>query len=299
MQAVGFAALGAFCFTLMDISIKWSLQSYSLLQVTFFNCLFALLGLLIWVYPRFELLKTRNPLIHLLRASMVLIGDLLAFYSFGQVPLAEAYTLILTMPLFIAFFAFVFRQEKLKPATLLLTLLGFIGVYFTLNPSFGSLKIALLAALGCAIVEALGFLLVGRYRTQESPQSFAVYGLSLVVLSTGVYTLFHYQPMTLASTVISLGGGICYALATALVVSAFHIGSPTAVSSMQYTQLIWGMLLSFFIWYELPSTHALWGGLLVSVAGLGLLYTQRPSAKPVTTQQPLPDARPSVPESVN
>lgn len=299
MQAVGFAALGFFCFTLMDISIKWSLQSYSLLQVTFFNCLFALLALLIWVYPRFNLLKTRHPLLHLLRAAIVLIADLLAFYSFGEVPLAEAYTLILTMPLFTAIFAFAFQQEQLKPATVLLTLVGFVGVYFTLNPSFGSLQIALLAALGCAAIESVGFLLVGRYRAQESPQSFAVYGLSLVVLSTGLYTLFHYQPMTLASTAISLGGGICYALATALVVSAFHIGSPTAVSSMQYTQLIWGMLLSFFIWYELPSTHALWGGLLVSVAGLGLLYTQRPSAKPVTTQQPLPDARPSVPESVN
>lgn len=298
MQAIGFAALGFFCFTLMDISIKWSLQSYSLLQVTFFNCLFALLGLLIWVYPRFDLLKTRHPLIHLLRATIVLIADLLAFYSFGEVPLAEAYTLILTMPLFTAVFAVVLQQEKLKPAPLLLTLVGFVGVYFTLNPSFGSLQMALLAALGCAAIESVGFLLVGRYREQETPQSFAIYGLSLVVLTTGVYTLFHYQPMSLASATISLGGGICYALATALVVSAFHSGSPTAVSSMQYTQLVWGMLLSFFIWQEWPSTHALWGGLLVSLAGLGLLYTQHKTAK-TTTTQPLPDAIPSAPESVN
>lgn len=297
MQAILYAALGFFCFTLMDISIKWSLQSYSLLQVTFFNCLFALLSLLVWVYPRFDLLKTRNPWLHVLRASIVLGADLLAFYSFGEVPLAEAYTLILTMPLFTVVFAFLFQQEQLKPSTLLLTLLGFVGVYFTLNPSFGSLKIALLAALGCAAIESVGFLLVGRYREQETPQSFAVYGLSLVVLSTGIYTLFHYQPLTLTATAISLGGGICYALATALVVFAFHRGSPTAVSSMQYTQLVWGMLLGFFIWRELPSTHAMWGGLLVTLAGLGLLYTQHRNK--AASKQPLPDATPSVPESVN
>lgn len=279
MQAIGFAALGFFCFTLMDISIKWSLQTYSLPQVTFFNCLFALLGLLAWVYPRFHLLKTTNPWIHLLRASTVLIADLLAFYSFGQVPLAEAYTLILTMPLFTALFAFLLQQEKLKPTALLFTLLGFTGVYFTLNPRFGSLHIALLAALGCAIIESIGFLLIRRYREQESAQSFAVYGLSLVVLSTGIYTLFNYQPLTLVATAISLGGGICCALATALMVSAFHIGSPTSVSSMQYTQLLWGMLLSFLLWQELPSTHALWGGVLVVLAGLGLLYTQRQAQK--------------------
>lgn len=297
MQALGFAALGVFCFTLMDISIKWSLQTYALLQVTFFNCLFALLGLLIWVYPRFDLLRTRHPLIHLLRASTVLIGDLLAFYSFGQVPLAEAYTLILTMPLFMTIFAFLFQQETIKPITLLLTLLGFTGVYLTLNPSFGSLQIALIAALGCAVIESLGFLLIRGYREQETPQSFSVYGLSLVVLSTGLYTLFNYQPMTLTSTVISLSGGICYALATALVVSAFHRGSPTAVSSMQYTQLVWGMLLSFLIWHELPSTHALGGSFLVVIAGLGLLYTQRPNPKP--PKPPQLGALPSARESVN
>lgn len=296
MHAIGLAALGFFCFTLMDISIKWSLQSYSLLQVTFFNCLFAWLGLLIWIYPRFELLKTQHPWLHVSRAVMVLVADLLAFYSFGQVPLAEAYTLILTMPLFTAIFAVVLGQEVLKPSTLFLTVLGFVGVYFTLNPSFGSLQFALLAALGCATIESISFLLVGRYRAMETPQSFAVYGLSLVVLSTGVYTLFHYQPLTLTATAISLGGGICYALAAGLVISAFHKGSPTAVSSMQYTQLLWGMLLSFFIWHEWPSKPAMLGGVLVALAGLGLLYTQRQTAKAIP---PLPVALPSAHESVN
>ncbi|WP_298608164.1 DMT family transporter [uncultured Thiothrix sp.] len=289
MPAVGLALLGFFSFTLMDLSIKWLLQSYGLLQVTFFNCLFGLLGLLIWTYPNFNLLKTQHPRIHILRAVLVLIADLLAFYSYGQLPLAEAYTLILTMPLFTALFAFLLRQEQVRLQTLLLTVLGFIGVYITLNPSFGSLKLALLTALGCAIIEATSFLLIARYREQETPQSFAVYSLSLVVLVTGIYTLFHYQPMSLIALTLSLGGGLCYALAMALVVSAFHRGSATAVSSMQYTQLLWGMLLSFLLWHELPSKHALVGGLLVASAGLMLLYTQRPKAKQIK-QQLLPDA---------
>lgn len=289
MPAVGLALLGFFSFTLMDLSIKWLLHSYSLLQVTFFNCLFGLFGLLIWTYPNFKLLKTQHPHIHILRAVLVLIADLLAFYSYGELPLAEAYTLILTMPLFTALFAFLIRQERIKPQTLLLTLLGFVGVYITLNPSFGNLKLALLTALGCAIIEAISFLLIARYREQETPQSFAVYSLGLVVLVTGIYTLFHYQAMSLSALSISVGGGFCYALAMALVVSAFHRGSPTAVSSMQYTQLLWGMLLSFLIWHERPSWHALWGGLLVTLAGLGLLYTQRSNTKKIK-QQPLPDA---------
>ena len=275
MYAIGLALLGFFSFTLMDLSIKWSLQTYSLFQVTFFNCTFAILGLLLWIYPRFELLKTKQPWVHVARALTVLLADLLAFYSYGKVPLAEAYTLILTMPLFTALFAFLLQQEQVKPRTLILTAIGFAGVYLTLNPQFGHLQLALLAALASAIIESLGFLLIARYRTRETPQSFAVYSLSLMTFMTGVYTVFNYQPLTLSAIGVSLGGGLCYALASALVITAFHRGSPTAISSMQYSQLVWGMLLGFILWQELPSTQALWGGCLVTCAGLGLLYTQR------------------------
>ena len=79
MKALLLALTGFFCFTLMDLSIKWLLESHSLLQVTFFNCLFAMLGLLIWIYPNFCVLKTRQPGVHLLRAAFVLTADLLCF----------------------------------------------------------------------------------------------------------------------------------------------------------------------------------------------------------------------------
>lgn len=278
MKAILLALAGFFCFTLMDLSIKWSLQSYPLLQVTFFNCLFALLGLLIWIYPRYGILKTAHPGMHLLRASSVLVADLLAFYSFGKVPLAEAYTLILTMPLFTALFAFLLKHERLHPRQLLFSLLGFIGICLILAPGFATFQIALLAALGCAVIESLGFLLISRYRDREPPQTFAVYGLSLVVMVTGLFTLLDYQPMVWQAIGISLGGGLCYAVATALIVTAFHQGSPSAVSSMQYSQLVWGMLFAFLLWQEVPTLPALGGGILIAVSGLWLLQYQRNKA---------------------
>lgn len=287
MQAILFALAGFFSFTLMDLSIKWLLQSYPLMQVTFFNCFFALLGLLIWIYPRFDLLKTKQPQIHLLRASIVLVVDLLAFYSYGQVPLAEAYTLILTMPLFTALFALLFRYEPLRPLALAVTFIGFSGVYLMLSPQFGHFHWALVAALLSAMIESLGFLLIRRHREQETPQAFAFYGLGLVTLVTGVVMMWSVKPMPLTDLGISIGGGACYALATALVITAFHRGSPIMVSSMQYSQLVWGAILSFIIWHEMPSQRVLIGSLLITLAGLALLHSQkRAKSTSHTSQQP-------------
>ncbi len=271
MNALLLAAGGFFMFTVMDISIKWLLQSYSLVQVTFFNCFFGLVGLLIWIYPNLSTLKTTRPKVHFSRAAVILIVDLLAFYSYGEVALAEAYTLILTMPLFTAVFAIIMGYEKLNITRMAVSFTGFIGILLVLKPGYQTFNIALLAALGSAIIEALGFLMVTHYKEKETPQAFAFYGLCLLTAATGAATIFNFTPMTTLDVLYSIGGGFCYAAASAMVVSAFHSGRPSAISSIQYSQLVWGLILAYLIWNELPSTLAMIGGIIISLAGLYLI----------------------------
>ena len=271
MKALLFAAGGFFMYTLMDVSIKWLLQSYSLVQVTFFNCLFAMIGLLIWIYPNFHTLKTTRPKVHLTRAIIILFADLLSFYSYGQVALAEAYSLILTMPLFTVIFAVFLGYEKFNLARIGISFFGFMGILLVLKPGYDVIEIALFASLASAIIESIGLLMLTHYQQKETPQAFAFYGLSLLLLVTGIATFFDFKPMPMLDVLYSIGGGISYAMATALVVSAFMIGRPSAVSSLQYTQLIWGLILAYLIWNEVPDSFALVGGVIIALSGLYLL----------------------------
>ncbi len=271
MNAISLAFIGFFMFTLMDLSIKWLLQRYSLAQVTFFNCFFALIGLLIWIFPKFELLKTTRPKVHLVRAVIILVIDLLAFYSFSKVALAEAYALLLSLPLFTMVFAVLLKYERFDIRRLILSFMGFIGILLVLQPGFKAFEIALLAALASSVIEALGFLMISHYSDRETPQAFTFYGFLLLTLTTGLATLFEFTPMKTIDIGISVGGGLCYAAGTVFVVSAFHKGQPSIVSSMQYTQLIWGLLLAFIIWQELPSIPAIIGGIIIVLAGLKII----------------------------
>jgi drug/metabolite transporter (DMT)-like permease len=279
MNAVLLAFIGFFLFTLMDLSIKWLLQSYSLAQVTFFNCVFALIGLLIWIFPKFESLKTSRPKVHLIRAVIILVIDLLAFYSYSKVTLAEAYALLLTLPLFTMLFSVMLKHERFDIRRMILSFTGFLGILLVLAPGYATFEVALLGALASSVIEALGFLMIKHYNDTETPQAFAFYGFLLLTLVTGVVTIFEFQPMTTMDVSISIGGGLCYAAATAFVVSAFHTGQPSMVSNMQYTQLIWGLLLAFIIWNELPSVSAAIGGVIIVLAGLRVI-----SLKPVLNE---------------
>ncbi len=271
MNTLLLAAGGFFMFTVMDLSIKWLLQSYSLVQVTFFNCLFAMIGLLVWVYPKLDVLKTTRPKMHFYHAILVLISDLLAIYSYGEIEIAQAYTLILTMPLFTVIFALIIGYEAFSIARIGISVVGFVGALLVLAPGYSAFNIAMLSALGCAITEAVGVLMIAHHKNQETPQAFAFYGLSLLTMITGVATLFDFTPMALADIGISIIGGIGYALASAMVIIALQRGKLSAVSSIQYSQLLWGLLLGYIIWGEKPDALAILGGIIVVCAGLCLI----------------------------
>ena len=281
MRAILLALAGFFCYTMMDLSIKWLLQEYSLVQVIFFNSLFALVGLTIWILPRRSLLYTRQPGLHLKRAFLLLVIDALAFYSYGELPLAEAYTLILTMPLFIAIFSMMFRYERFDLIRLAMVLLGFCGVVIVLSPAFTLFEAALIAALLSAIIEAFSFLMVVKHKQREHPLAFAFYGMAFMTLVTGLWPGWDMSTYSVSAYLISAGGGFSYALATVLVLTALQSGSPSSVSSMQYSQLVWGLLLGVLIWGDWPGPASLIGGGLIVLAGLALIQRERHLMKPV------------------
>lgn len=271
MKALCYALLGFFSFTLMDVSIKWLLQSYGLIQVTFINSSVALIGIFIWIAPNFNHLKTQQALTHVVRSVLILFIDLLAFYSYGKTSLPEAYTLILTMPIFIILFSIFFRLETWNINIFISMLIGFSGVMLVLSPNFKNLNLALFAALASAAIEALSFILINKSKDKDSPQAFAFYGLLLVVLVTGTISILDFKPMNFSSIAISVSGGVCYALASCFVVSAFHLAPASFVSSFQYSQLLWGIVFSFVLWNQTPSENTLLGAILIIICGVYIL----------------------------
>lgn len=273
MRAALLALLGFFCYTLMDLSIKWLLQVYPLMQVVFLNALFALVGILVLVFAgrSGHVLKTRRPGLHFRRALMLIVGDALAFYAYGELPLADAYSLVLTLPLFTTLGALMLGYEAASFYRIVLMALGFVGVLVVLSPNFGVPEFAMLCALGCAVVEAFAFLVVVKHKDGEHPLAFAVYSLGTMALVAICWPGWTLAGMTATAWGVSLAGGVAYACATASVLYAFRSGSPSLVSSMQYSQLLWGILFGFLLWGDVPSWSALMGGAIIAVSGVLLV----------------------------
>jgi len=268
------ALIGYFLFTLMDLNIKGLLQKYNLMQVAFFNTLFALVFLLIWIFPNFKRLKTTRPSLHFSRAIALVVCDLLIFYSFGQADIASVYTLLLTMPLFTVAFSILWAIEKYNHFKVICSIVGFCGALLVLSPSAEQLNPALLAAFFAAAIEAGSFILIAKYKHQETAESYVFYSFLLLAIVSGVLMIPNYMSFELLDLGWSIFGGLTYTFGFIFVTSAFLYGKPSSISGMQYSQLPWGILLAFLIWQEIPSTYAIYGSILVVISGLVLIYKE-------------------------
>lgn len=88
---------------------------------------------------------------HLLRNVFHFTGQSLWFWSITLIPLAQAFALEFTSPIWVILLSPLFLRERLTPRKLLSAALGFAGIIVVARPDFTALEPGVLAAAGAAV----------------------------------------------------------------------------------------------------------------------------------------------------
>jgi drug/metabolite transporter (DMT)-like permease len=73
-----------------------------------------------------------------------------------------------------------------------------------------------------------------------------------------------------------------------LIIGAFRCAPPSVIAPFEYTALLWGITLDWFVWGTAPSVRVLVGGSVVIATGLYLIYRERRAS--VRVPKPIPDS---------
>ena len=159
IRGVVFAVLAAAFFSFQDVLVKWLSSDFSVLHLLFVRSIIGVIALLITIQVRFGRagLMTRRPGGHLLRGLSNLVAFLSYYYAITRMPLADATSLVLGYPLFLALLSGIFLGEHPTGRQVRAVIAGFVGVMFVVQPSaenvdwlgagaavFGSLMFAVL-----------------------------------------------------------------------------------------------------------------------------------------------------------
>jgi len=263
-------------FAVMDAIIKWLTADYPVPQVVALRSWFGLplLCMLALREGGLPALRTRRPLVHIGRYSLVLILSFSFFWGLSQMKLVDAIAISFAAPIFIAVFSVLLLKEPVGLHRWVAIGVGFCGVLVMLRPGMGVFQWASLVVLGSVVAYALLMITTRAFKSTESTAALMLYpqlGISL----TGIVIapLFWVTP-NLGDLGLFVLAGLFGSVGVVCLTHAFRLAPVATVTPFEYSALIWATLLGFLLWDELPDSYTLIGASIVISSGLYIIYRE-------------------------
>ncbi|HUH90018.1 MAG TPA: DMT family transporter [Lysobacter sp.] len=269
-------------FALMDAGLKQLAGIYPAMQVASLRGASSLPFILVWVLATTglaPLLRVRWSL-HLLRGAIGIAMMASFAFALRSLPLTTAYSIFFVAPLLITALSVPILGEHVGPRRWTAIAIGLLGMLVLLRPSGeGMLSWAALAVLFAATGYAVSAITVRVLARTDSSASMIVWLLVMLALGAGAMAWPDWVPLRLQDGWVIAGIGLAGAIGQYAITEAFRTGSASLLAPLEYTALVWGVLLDVSIWGVLPDAVTWLGAGIIVASGLYMLRRERVHAK--------------------
>lgn len=268
--------LGAvLAFSLMDAGLKQLSGHYPPFQVAAIRGAASLplvLAWAIWSGGVRPLLRIRWSL-HLLRGVLGVLMMAGFVYALRTLPLSTAYSIFFVAPLMITALSVPLLGERVGPRRWTAIAIGLVGVIVVLRPTgAGMISLAGLAVVAAAFGYAVSAVTVRILARTDSSQSMMVWLLAFIALGAGALAAPGWVPLRAGDAWIIAAIGLAGALGQYAITEAFRWGEASFIAPLEYTALVWGVLLDATLWGVLPDAVTWLGAGIIIASGLYLLH---------------------------
>jgi drug/metabolite transporter (DMT)-like permease len=291
-------------FTSMDAVIKLVSETFPTGQLVFFRNLFAFGPILIFMMAQGGLqFRTRHVFGHLARGLFGVSAMYCYFLSYKLLPLSDAIALGLSGPIFLTVLSIPFLGERVGFRRWSACLVGFIGVLIMTRPNFttggaGVWQAEALVPLLAAVFYALAMISIRKLTATESSGTIVFYftffatlaGLATAPLGAMDPELAWVWPSG-SEWLIVLAIGLMGGCAQILITIAFRCAPVSVVAPFDYMALVYGFILGWAMFEEVPDWYLITGGATVVASGIYIVHRETVVARQRRRQQaesPLP-----------
>ena len=219
-------------------------------------------------------LRPRNTRLVLVRATFLALDSFFAYFAFRQLPLANAYTVILAAPLLITALSGPILGEYPGWRRWAAVGAGFVGVLIVLRPGAAPMDIGYLGAFGAATCFALGLLFTRPLGGTETGACLVFTTFVAKMLIASAFLSTAWTPMPLHDVGLVLLAGTFVGLAQIFVVFAFRFAPASVVAPFQFTQLIWGGIFGILFFGDVPDAFVVAGSVVVAGSGVYVFWRE-------------------------
>ena len=250
--------------------------------------------------------KSKYPVLTFFRVILFFFGFSSFYISLTVLPLGTATALFFVTPFLITIFAHFFLKEEIGMRRWSAVVVGFIGVYITLNPDFSNFNYLSLLPILCAFCYSLSMIIIKKTSDKDSvyTQTFTFY-IGAIILSTIFYFIigdgqyntsdhpasqfiFREWFVDFNSSIILMSvTGVTATVAFLLLFTAYSIASPSVISPFEYSILFWSPLLGWLYFDEIPTLSTVVGILIIVSSGIYIFIREKAQDQSIATEKPL------------
>lgn len=280
VRGILIVAVAYFIMTMADVAAKWALLPAGLAGVMLGRGVagsLTVIGLTAVERDWRRLVPVRWRLV-LLRSVMHAGVSLSWYMAWLVVPLADAYALGFTAPLLMTLLAVPMLGERIRWRRSLSTAIGFAGVLVMVQPGGALWRPELLVLIPGVLGMAVSRIMTRTLSTTETAECLTFW-LMLMHAPAGLVLLWLGFPIPgpiALGTLLALAAlGMLNAGGHWLMARAYALAPVSALAPYEYTPLIWGGMLGYVVFHEVPNATTLAGAVVVAAAGLYNLHRER------------------------
>jgi drug/metabolite transporter (DMT)-like permease len=277
----------AFLFAAMAVQVRYLGDRFPVGQVIFFRAIFAFVPILIFYAALGELSRswqTKRFSGHVQRGTLSIASSFCYFAALARLPIVDVTAISFVTPLIVVVLAALFLKEVVHIYRWSAVIVGFLGVIVMLIPYLdvskhatisNAVAVGLALAICNAIFSAVAVIQVRRLTQTETTSSIVIY-FSMFIALGGLVTLpFGWVMPNGIELACLIGAGFCGGVAHILSTSSHHYAPASFLVSFDYSSMIWGFLLGYLFFGEVPAALVAVGAVIVAAAGLFVVWRER------------------------
>ena len=307
-KGIVFILIAMMVFSVQDGIMKHIYNFVSLYEIYLIRTVISFVLILIFLIITKQpiVFRTQYLVLTITRVILFFFGFSSFYVSLTVLPLGTATALFFVTPFLITIFAHFFLKEEIGLRRWSAVVVGFIGVYITLNPDFSNFNYLSLLPILCAFCYSLSMIIIKKTSDKDSvyTQTFTFY-IGAIILSIIFYFIigdgqyntsnhpasqfifrewfvdFNNNILLMAAT------GVTATLAFLFLFTAYSIASPAVVSPFEYSILFWSPLVGWLYFDEIPSFNTVIGILIIVSSGIYIFMREKAQNQYIATENPL------------
>ncbi len=307
-KGIIYILLAMLIFSAQDGIMKYIYNFVSLYEIYLIRTIvsFLLILLFLALTKRPIVFKTQYPLLTFCRAILFFFGFSSFYISLTVLPLGFATALFFVTPFLITIFAHFFLKEEIGIRRWSAVVVGFVGVYITLNPDFNNFNYLSLLPILCAFCYSLSMIIIKKTSDKDSvyTQTFTFYFGAIIfsiifyfIIGDGQFNnsehpasqfIFRKWFVDLESSILLMvATGVTATGAFIFLFTAYSIASPAVISPFEYSILLWSPLIGWLFFDEIPTFNTVIGILIIVSSGIYIFLREKKQNQMIATEKPL------------